>query len=1291
MKRSFFGVSFALGVLCAFGDDWREEMWEHPVRLRDGVSVRAYALDEPQAMKAYVVRVDLTTPGIGFAATERCADWGREMTEYTNAVIHAETKSETTADFLRRRRGRGENVAVAFNTTPWKPFPAPRGVDACDPQGWCVAEGVEVSAHGADEALFVVRKDGTCEITPSVSPDEEKDVAFAANAFDLILTNGVDVATVRRPEDEAPRPRLAVGLTADGQTLVVLAVDGRQPGYSSGATFADLRAILRREGVTDAVNMDGGGSTSLVVWDGKNGRPWMLNRHKNGKVRANAVNFGVTFAGEDVREVERTAAAFHSYAFKPIVDTPAPEGFKPFYVAHYGRHGSRRLTGTFVEEALGALAKAEAAGDLTDEGKALLSDLRAVARAHEGMVGQLSERGAEEHRRLARRMAARFPDVFTGERRVRCRSSVFPRVLVSQANFTMALKDCASGLSFDYTTGEKVQKVVNPMHWAKTDEDKAKRKKKVEALAAAEINPAPLVGRLFLSAQTEAPVTFARNLFACASICPCVRDELDGLDLYRHFTPEEIDALGRVLAAEHYSGMGNSVEFGDVATPSARILLGDIVARADEAIADDRIAADLRFGHDAGLWPLASLMGLEGPDEKCAVAEAADRCPAWKWMPMAANFQMVFYRDKAGDVLAKILWNEEEMRVRGLDCPTAPYYPWATLRERLKAKMDGRMETEGAASVPAPLVPRSSCGGRHGTVTEAFTNRLDAFDAGVQDLWLRFEGAGTYVTATLNGIEIARRLPVGRVSRHVLATAAARPGENVLEVVCEHPEKIADVPWICGGCFDEPGFCEGIEPMGVFRPIRWEVTGKSRIAPDGVCAWMEGGEVVVATETWGAGELETAFNGQTARCEASGCVTQRFSAAGVELWRVGAPRLYEIVSRFGGCETKTVTGFRDESQKVFVNGVNDWYGGEDDPAAQAQRVLELGFNAYRDGHEPQDLRLARLWAENGVLWWPQFSTHVWFDTPAFRRNFKEMLARWVKERRNNPAVVLWGLQNESSLPKEFAEDCTALIHSLDPRGRKVTTCNYGEGTDWNVVQNWSGTYGGDPSRYGEELSRPEQLLNGEYGAYNTNETAQAELLHLKMCEAVKVRDRVAGHFLWLLHDHENPGRAVPVNRKGLLSLSNERYLAWYLYRAWGKAFAEGWEDKAAGMTWREMVDVGRDGAPAYSPPKPPAGDLPDAAKRVKARRIVPGEPFHLGVASSVALRLRYVNASGRETRLAWRITRGDDELAKGELALPTTTRKPKRTTTIVPTLNAGTYILGLSPPPGVRIVRVEIE
>ena len=60
-------------------------------------------------------------------------------------------------------------------------------------------------------------------------------------------------------------------------------------------------------------------------------------------------------------------------------------------------------------------------------------------------------------------------------------------------------------------------------------------------------------------------------------------------------------------------------------------------------------------------------------------------------------------------------------------------------------------------------------------------------------------------------------------------------------------------------------------------------------------------------------------------------------------------------------------------------------------------------------------------------WWTQFSAHVWYDTPEFRENFKKMLRQWVKERRNSPRVVMWGLHNESTLPKEFAEECKMCI------------------------------------------------------------------------------------------------------------------------------------------------------------------------------------------------------------------------------------------------------------------------
>ena len=47
--------------------------------------------------------------------------------------------------------------------------------------------------------------------------------------------------------------------------------------------------------MTDAVNKDGGGSTSLVVFDRDGRVPWMLNHHAKGAVRKNAVNLGVVF------------------------------------------------------------------------------------------------------------------------------------------------------------------------------------------------------------------------------------------------------------------------------------------------------------------------------------------------------------------------------------------------------------------------------------------------------------------------------------------------------------------------------------------------------------------------------------------------------------------------------------------------------------------------------------------------------------------------------------------------------------------------------------------------------------------------------------------------------------------------------------------------------------------------------------------------------------------------------------------------------------------------------------
>ena len=267
-------------------------------------------------------------------------------------------------------------------------------------------------------------------------------------------------------------------------------------------------------------------------------------------------------------------------------------------------------------------------------------------------------------------------------------------------------------------------------------------------------------------------------------------------------------------------------------------------------------------------------------------------------------------------------------------------------------------------------------------------------------------------------------------------------------------------------------------------------------------------------------------------------------------------------------------------QPVFINGVCEYeheFGQShaftnEQIEARIKLVKDAGFNAFRDAHQPHNLYYQKLLDREGILWWPQFSAHIWYDTPEFRTTFKRLLRQWVKERRNSPSLILWGLQNESTLPRDFAEECSDIIREMDPRcgeQRLITTCNGGEGTDWNVVQNWSGTYGGNIDNYANELARQDQLLNGEYGAWRTlgNHTGEGyteerfcDILAKKVSLAEQARDSVCGQFLWLLTSHENPGRQQPdealrrvdkvgpINHKGLFSLWDQPTDAFYMYQ-----------------------------------------------------------------------------------------------------------------------------------------------
>ena len=435
-------------------------------------------------------------------------------------------------------------------------------------------------------------------------------------------------------------------------------------------------------------------------------------------------------------------------------------------------------------------------------------------------------------------------------------------------------------------------------------------------------------------------------------------------------------------------------------------------------------------------------------------------------------------------------------------------------------------------------------GNLHGKATYTKTFTAEKHDG--KRYFLQFEGVGTFATVTLNGHRYPEEL-VGRTVWTLDITSHLRDGQNQLEVLVDHPAMQTASPWVCGGCSSEWGFSEGSQPFGIFRPVSLIETDAVRIEPFGVHIWYNAAcdSVFIETEvrnyTRQAQTIElvnkfTLASGKqvfrhaepvTLKAGETRTLYHAEAIADVHRWNLDDPYLYNLttmIKRDGQTtdEVRTPFGIRSISwpvlrQRSMVNGqwsmVNDnrfYLNGTpvfingtceyehilgqshaftpEQVRSRIKQITNAGFNALREAHQPHHLLYQQLCDEQGILFWSQFSAHIWYDTSKFRRNFKHLLVRWIKERRNSPSIILWGLQNESVLPRKFAEECSDIIRSLDPTcldQRAITTCNGGEGTDWNVIQNWSGTYGGSADNYADELRRPDQLLNGEYGAWRT--------------------------------------------------------------------------------------------------------------------------------------------------------------------------------------------------------------
>ena len=383
---------------------------------------------------------------------------------------------------------------------------------------------------------------------------------------------------------------------------------------------------------------------------------------------------------------DRAAAVHHSYEYVATPDTPAPAGYIPFYVSHYGRHGSRRSLGSNATAAYEYLTKAKEAGILTPLGKQCLADVEKVTSEHEGMVGDLTERGGREHRAIASRLYARVPEVFTQRTEVDVQSSNIPRCLISMANFTDELDNLAPQVKYHFITGKKYIDLL--AHDYKDGKTVSRGSRHLhDSLLQATFNPERLMNSLFsgskkaVAAVIDKPYRFAEKLYHAGGIDQCV--ETGTQILTKYFTPEELLAQYESYNVHCYASMANSEEFGrNVLWAPAQGLLQDYIDRAEAALKpESNRAADLRFGHDTGILPLAGLMGLAGPGDCLPACAISGRWQAFEQIPMGTNLQLIFYRAEGNrPVLVKFLYNEREVRIPALKPVSGPYYRWSDVK-----------------------------------------------------------------------------------------------------------------------------------------------------------------------------------------------------------------------------------------------------------------------------------------------------------------------------------------------------------------------------------------------------------------------------------------------------------------------------------------------------------------------------------------------------------------------------------------------------------------------------------
>ena len=405
-------------------------------------------------------------------------------------------------------------------------------------------------------------------------------------------------------------------------------------------------------------------------------------------------------------------------------DSPAvkaPAGFSPYYISHYGRHGSRWMSRD--ERYLWIEKQFADDGNLTPLGLQIKGIVKRICENAKGNGGKLTRLGELQHQAIARRMYAHYPQIFAAGHQVKARSSVSDRCAKSMLAFTSQLRSLQPQLHLDVKTDSA------DMAWIAYESPELKALKK-RTRVKAQVSPRRFLQQLFKNtAKIDEPLKLMTEMYGLTSSLqdvglnfPAYPQEMED-SLNALFTDAEFRAIYEANNLRMNITNGSMAANEEIPARSAISLWQNIETEADAALRSSQSSATLRFGHDTALYRLLSLLfdatfppaGAREDADQVVLGAETDRMD--RVVPMGANLQMIFYKNRKDSAVVKFMLNERDIMLSpvGQVIYGTHYYSWKEWKQEMHQRIHQlehvrqlyAIQTMGGAgqAIPAVLVP----------------------------------------------------------------------------------------------------------------------------------------------------------------------------------------------------------------------------------------------------------------------------------------------------------------------------------------------------------------------------------------------------------------------------------------------------------------------------------------------------------------------------------------------------------------------------------------------------------